>query len=108
MFWRNYFGQSDGFIWVIDAADELRMKEGKGILCSLLKEERLCGSPCLILLNKTDLVDKGDIRNIYNFLQLDSVSMGGGSRNVAFYAVCALTGEGILQAVDWLHQKMTV
>eukprot|EP00920_Eleutheroschizon_duboscqi_P026345 GHVT01064953.1.p6 GENE.GHVT01064953.1~~GHVT01064953.1.p6 ORF type:complete len:100 (-),score=23.14 GHVT01064953.1:1125-1424(-) len=38
-FWRNYFEQTDGLVWVVDAADRRRMDDCKEELLALLKEE---------------------------------------------------------------------
>ncbi|PIA18267.1 P-loop containing nucleoside triphosphate hydrolase protein, partial [Coemansia reversa NRRL 1564] len=35
-YWRNYFEQTDGIIWVVDSADKERMNDCKNELISLL------------------------------------------------------------------------
>ena len=54
-FWRNYFEETDGVIWVVDSADAGRLEDCKKELCSILKEERLAGATLLVLANKQDL-----------------------------------------------------
>lgn len=72
-YWRNYFEQTDGLIWVIDSADRKdRFDLCKNELASLLKEERLAGASLLIFANKQDLPsalskDKIQEVNIFNF-----------------------------------------
>eukprot|EP00915_Cephaloidophora_sp_WS-2016_P006681 GHVH01009034.1.p3 GENE.GHVH01009034.1~~GHVH01009034.1.p3 ORF type:complete len:192 (-),score=35.99 GHVH01009034.1:2704-3279(-) len=105
-FWRNYFGESDALIWVIDSSDESRLKECIKILKTLLQEERLSGSPCLILANKMDLVDSGRLKYIEEALELESVAMGGGSRACGLFSISALTREGVREAFDWLVDIM--
>lgn len=34
-FWRNYFEETDGLIWVVDSADESRLQESRDELASL-------------------------------------------------------------------------
>ena len=38
-YWRNYFEQTDGVIWVVDSADRMRLEDCKKELHSLLLEE---------------------------------------------------------------------
>ncbi|XP_057453641.1 ADP-ribosylation factor-like protein 2 isoform X2 [Lotus japonicus] len=54
-YWRNYFEQTDGLVWVVDSSDLRRLDDCKMELDNLLKEERLSGSSLLILANKQDI-----------------------------------------------------
>lgn len=54
-YWRNYFEQTDGLLWVVDSADVRRLEDCRRELHSLLKEEKLAGATLLILANKQDL-----------------------------------------------------
>lgn len=54
-YWRNYFESTDGLVWVVDAADRMRMDACKDELNILLEEERLAGATLLVLANKQDL-----------------------------------------------------
>ncbi|KNA19352.1 hypothetical protein SOVF_062370, partial [Spinacia oleracea] len=38
-YWRNYFEQTDGLIWVVDSSDLRRLDDCKNELHNLLKEE---------------------------------------------------------------------
>jgi ADP-ribosylation factor-like protein 2 len=38
-YWRNYFEQTDGVIWVVDSSDKLRLDDCKFELHNLLKQE---------------------------------------------------------------------
>lgn len=38
-YWRNYFEQTDGLIWVVDSSDLRRLDDCKMELDNLLKEE---------------------------------------------------------------------
>lgn len=44
-YWRNYFEQTDGLVWVVDSSDLRRLDDCKYELDNLLKEE-----VCLLLL----------------------------------------------------------
>ncbi|XP_073296343.1 ADP-ribosylation factor-like protein 2 isoform X2 [Primulina huaijiensis] len=54
-YWRNYFEQTDGLIWVVDSSDIRRLNDCKYELDNLLKEERLSGASLLIFANKQDI-----------------------------------------------------
>lgn len=38
-YWRNYFEQTDGLVWVVDSSDLRRLDDCKSELDNLLKEE---------------------------------------------------------------------
>jgi hypothetical protein len=38
-YWRNYFEQTDGLIWVVDSADRMRLRDCKAELQALLQQE---------------------------------------------------------------------
>jgi len=40
-YWRNYFEQTDGLIWVVDSSDLRRLDDCRNELHNLLKEEVL-------------------------------------------------------------------
>jgi ADP-ribosylation factor-like protein 2 len=42
-FWRNYFEQTDGIVWVIDSVDKFRMEECRLQLREILNQEKLAG-----------------------------------------------------------------
>jgi ADP-ribosylation factor-like protein 2 len=54
-YWRNYYEQTDGLVWVIDSADGRRLLDCKAELQKLLLQEKLAGASLLILANKQDL-----------------------------------------------------
>ncbi|KAL0343290.1 UNVERIFIED_CONTAM: ADP-ribosylation factor-like protein 2 [Sesamum angustifolium] len=54
-YWRNYFEQTDGLVWVVDSSDLRRLNDCKYELDNLLKEERLSGASLLVFANKQDI-----------------------------------------------------
>merc|ERR1711934_26522 len=48
-YWRNYFEQTDGLIWVVDSADRFRLEDCRAELHALLQEERLAGATLLVM-----------------------------------------------------------
>ncbi|XP_057804183.1 ADP-ribosylation factor-like protein 2 isoform X2 [Salvia miltiorrhiza] len=67
-YWRNYFEQTDGLVWVVDSSDLRRLDDCKYELDNLLKEERLSGASLLIFANKQD---------IQGSLSPDEIAKGG-------------------------------
>ncbi|XP_040937683.1 ADP-ribosylation factor-like protein 2 [Gossypium hirsutum] len=45
-YWRNYFEQTDGLVWVVDSSDLRRLDDCKMELDNLLKEEDYQEHPC--------------------------------------------------------------
>ena len=54
-YWRNYFEQTDGLVWVVDSADRARLQDCKAELQVLLQQERLAGATLLVFANKQDI-----------------------------------------------------
>lgn len=97
-YWRNYFESTDGLIWVVDCADRMRLDACKEELGKLLHEERLSGATLLVLANKQDMPGALSPQEINDILDLDAIK----THHWSVVGVSAVTGEKLLQAVDWL------
>ncbi|XP_047092007.1 ADP-ribosylation factor-like protein 2 isoform X2 [Lolium rigidum] len=75
-YWRNYFEQTDGLVWVVDSSDIRRLDDCRAELHNLLKEE---------------------------ILNLDAMDR---SRHWRIVGCSAYTGEGLLDGFDWLVQDV--
>jgi len=51
-YWKNYFENTDGLVYVVDSSDEVRLKECSEELQNLLGEENLASVPLLVFANK--------------------------------------------------------
>jgi len=51
-YWKNYYENTDGLVFVVDSSDEERIKECIEELDSLLTEENLAKVPLLVYANK--------------------------------------------------------
>ena len=51
-YWKNYYENTDGLVYVVDSADDMRLKECTDELKSLLAEEDLKNVPLLVYANK--------------------------------------------------------
>ena len=97
-YWRNYFEQTDGLIWVVDSTDKMRLEDCKKELQSLLKQEKLVGATLLIFCNKQDIEGALNVNEIKEFLDLEKMV----TRHWGIIPCIAKTGEGLLEGIDWL------
>ena len=104
-YWRNYFEQTDGLIWVVDSTDPHRLDLVKEELFSLLLHERLAGSTLLILANKQDIAAASS-HDIADLLELNQ-RIQYQNRHWVIYGCSAKTGEGLQEAMDWLVEDIT-
>jgi ADP-ribosylation factor-like protein 2 len=97
-YWRNYFEQTDGLIWVVDSSDKMRLDDTKMELHSLLRQEKLMGATLLIFCNKQDIEGSLTCDQIKKHLELDDIS----TRHWGIIGCSARTGDGLLEGIDWL------
>lgn len=66
-YWKNYYEHTDGLVYVVDSADDMRLKECTDELAALLGEEELAKVPLLVFANKQDLemaLDAAEVRTL--------------------------------------------
>lgn len=97
-YWRNYFEQTDGLVWVIDSTDVCRLKDCKEELHSLLKEDRLAGATLLVFANKQDLPGALSSTELRDFLELQKIE----TRHWSIVPCSARTGAGLLDGMSFL------
>lgn len=129
-YWRNYFEQTDGIVWVIDSLDVSRLELVRIELQKVLQQERLAGASLLIWANKQDLQGSLTTDQIAQALHLSSLASSSkgdsgthssddatndrvvpgnddhpsswSDRHWSIHACSAVTGEGLLEGMDWL------
>lgn len=72
-YWKNYYENTDGMVFVVDSSDEERLKECHEELNALLAEEGLMGVPLLVFANKQDLDFAASAEEIMSTLNLESI-----------------------------------
>lgn len=102
-YWRNYYEQTDGIIWVIDSADKERLDDCKKELYTILQEEKLASASLLIFANKQDLSSSLSIQSIYDFLELINIE----NRHCKIVACSAVSGDGLHEGIDWIVQDIS-
>ena len=68
--WKEYFGQLDGIVFLIDAADRDRISEAKKELDTLLEMKELENVPFVIFGNKIDKKDSFKEEELRDYLGL--------------------------------------
>jgi ADP-ribosylation factor-like protein 2 len=99
-YWRNYFEQTDGLIWVVDSADRRRLRDCREELATLLSQEKLAGATIIIMANKQDLAGALTCEEIAEALALNSAAFD--KRHWQIHPCSAVTGDGLVEGMDWL------
>lgn len=100
-YWRNYFERTDGLIWVVDSADRARLEMCRDELGALLEQEKLAGASLLILANKQDVKGALGADEIAATLGLREESSFK-NRHWSIRGCSAVTGEGLVEGMDWM------
>lgn len=101
-FWRLYYKDTNGIVFVIDSADRQRIDLCKDELNLLLNEEELKEVPLLIMANKQDLNDALTIDELTAKLELANIK----DRTWTIMPTSAMKGDGIKDAFDWLSESV--
>lgn len=99
-YWRNYFEETDGLVFVIDSAAPTRLQESLEELSQLLGQDRLAHASVLILANKQDCQGALSVEDIKRVLPLDQVL--GGKTHWKLFGCSAVDGANLTEALDWL------
>ncbi|CAB3368495.1 Hypothetical predicted protein [Cloeon dipterum] len=100
VFWRLHYDNLRGLIFVIDSTDHERNREVvQSELELLVAEEQLSAVPFLILANKQDKPGATSPVELVQLLSLDALL---DDRPWLIQPTCGLTGQGIIEALDWL------
>jgi ADP-ribosylation factor-like protein 2 len=99
-YWRNYFEQTDGIVWVVDSVDRWRLEECRNQLRDLLSQEKLAGATLLIFANKQDLGGALTFEQISEALDLTNDDIAG--RHFKILGCSAVTSTGLLDGFDWI------
>lgn len=102
-YWKNYFENTDGLVYVVDSSDEVRLKECTEELTSLLTEDALKNVPLLVFANKQDLQFALDAEEIMNTLTLMEIK----DRTWTIQACSAVTKEGLQEGMEWLVKTIS-
>jgi len=100
--WNTYYANTEFVIVVIDSTDRERLSVTKEELYKMLANDDLRKAAVLILANKQDLNGSMSAAEISQQLNLTSIK----SHRWQIQSCCALTGEGLLQGMEWITAQL--
>ena len=89
---------------MVDSTDQERIEDVKQVFDRLISNDEVEGVPVLMLANKQDLeraLKVEEIKQIFN-----QIALKLGARDSRVLPVSALKGEGVQEAVEWLHSRL--
>ena len=100
--WQHYYENSDAVIFVVDSQDMGRLAEAKEELDGVLNDDRLRNATLLVFSNKQDMPGAATTAEETEKLGL----MKRREREWFIQATCAVTGEGIVEGLEWLANAL--
>jgi ADP-ribosylation factor-like protein 5B len=100
--WATYFASANGVIFVVDSSETTNTLLAKMELFNILVHPDLRHAPVLILANKQDLPSALPEAEISENLNLISLK----EHEWRLQLCSALTGEGLIEGLDWLTDKL--
>jgi ADP-ribosylation factor-like protein 1 len=97
-YWRCYYPNTNGIIYVVDSCDRDRLPDAEQELRLMLEEEELNNVTLLVLANKQDLPEALSSAEVSEGLGLTGIR----NRQWAIFQTSALKGTGIQDGLDWL------
>ncbi|NWH73836.1 ARL14 protein, partial [Piaya cayana] len=97
--WCTFLENTDGLLYVVDSSDKRRLEESKKEFVLILKNDFIKNVPVIVLANKQDLpgaLNAEEITRRFNMKKYCS------DRNWYVQPCCALTGEGLSEALRTL------
>eukprot|EP01130_Rhizamoeba_saxonica_P016456 TRINITY_DN760_c0_g1_i1.p1 TRINITY_DN760_c0_g1~~TRINITY_DN760_c0_g1_i1.p1 ORF type:complete len:187 (-),score=35.03 TRINITY_DN760_c0_g1_i1:40-600(-) len=103
-YWRNYYEETDGLIWVVDSADQLRLDICKEELHKLLSEEKLAGASLLVFANKQDIENSYSLEDIHKMLDIDNIQ--GRHTHLQPCSAVSENDEQLREGINWLIEDI--
>jgi ADP-ribosylation factor protein 1 len=100
----SQYENTNGLIFVVDSGDTQRLAEAQMELQKLLEEEELLKIHLLVFANKSDSPNALTPQEVSEQLKLQEITHG--TRKWHVQSTCALTGEGLLEGLDWLAAQL--
>lgn len=102
--WRSYTRNTDGIVFVVDSVDTERLEEARVELLRTTRIPETAGVPVLVLANKQDLPGSMEPTELEKVMGLHELSSS--SRLWTIQPACAITGEGLDEALEHLYQMI--
>ena len=101
--WKSYTRAAQGIVFVVDSSDSERFEEARSELLRVARYPENHGIPVLVIANKQDLREAADVDELSGILGLKELK---GQHPCHIQSVCAITGEGLTEAVDHLYDMI--
>jgi small GTP-binding protein len=101
-FWSTYIERADVLVFVVDSNDIERLPLAKEIFYNAIFNYCTPETPILILATKQDLTSVCSLAYIIHLFQLTSMF----ERTVHIQKTSAITGLGIFEAFQWIHDHI--
>ncbi|NXA68024.1 ARL14 protein, partial [Mohoua ochrocephala] len=95
--WSNFLEDTDGLLYVVDSSDKRRLEESRREFELILKNESIKNVPVVVLANKQDLPGALNAEEITRRFKMKKYCS---DRNWYVQPCCALTGEGLAEALQ--------
>ena len=106
--WGHYYNNKQALIFVVDATDDTRMKEARGVLRQVLEAEPMSRVPLLVLCSKSDVEGALTSEEIRILLGLDLLLHGEWyCQAVTTAGDCQDPLYSLPEGLKWLHRKAT-
>lgn len=111
--WRDYLGQVDAIIFMVDASDRERFELARHELNELMESEELQNTPFLIFGNKIDIPDAASEDELRSSLGLDTYIMDvqgkvqAGVRPVGLFMCSVAKRSGYADGFKWVSQFLS-
>jgi GTP-binding protein SAR1 len=111
--WKDYLGQVDAIIFLVDAADRERFHLAKHELNELLESEELQNTPFVIFGNKIDVPDAASEEELRSELGLDTYAMypqgksPEGIRPIGVFMCSVSRRSGYADGFKWVSQFLS-
>ena len=101
--WKSYTRAAEGIVFVVDSSDSERFEEARSELLRVARYQESHGIPVLVIANKQDLREAVNVDELGDTLGLKELRS---QHPCHIHPVCAITGEGLIEAVDALYDMI--
>ncbi|ORX88605.1 P-loop containing nucleoside triphosphate hydrolase protein [Basidiobolus meristosporus CBS 931.73] len=102
--WEKYYKECHGIVFVVDSTDSSRLQECREAFESMVAHDSTEGVPVIMLANKQDLPNALKVEEIKEIFNKIALSLD--ARDSKVMPISALNGEGVKEAIDWLHFRL--
>ena len=99
--WRHYYDNTNGIIFVLDSADEARIKLARDEIHKMMEEPALVDAKLVVFANKQDMPNALPASDVVQALELKKLR-----QEWFVQPTSAASGMGLYEGLDWLASKL--